>query len=740
MLRRSLQLTLAALAFAALPISAQDTLQSERWEMFERYKEFWDHVKGGRVQPHWMADGNSFWYLEGGPDSTVVYTVDPVANRLAELFDVQRVRAHLRETLGEEPPGRGLPFEDFRFVDEREHAVRFTVQDGDFVLDLDSYELTRASGEESETRLGPSASPDGRWVAEIEDSNVWVRSTVDGHRTQLTADGQDLYAYGNRWWEADRVFWSPDGNKLAVRKADFRAVPKTPVVDWLGPVEEVEWHPYPRSDGSPSEIIELVIIDVPSGRLVPVDVRGDRDQWIHVFGWRPDGTELLVARVDRDGKRLDLMAADASTGATRTILTETAETFVFVAVFGEDAAAPTLLAGAEQFIWRSERDGWSHLYLYDYEGNLLRRLTQGPFPVNDVIAVDETDGWVYFIARHDRARPHDVHLCRVSLLGEDFARLTEAHGFHGVQFSPSKAFYLDTHESVGRPPVVELHRADGTLLRTLSDADISALEGELRWVPAEEFVVKAADGETDLWGTLYKPYDFDPAKKYPVIQFIYTSIYGTWAPGFGGGNARRFAQLGFITIQMALRGEPQRGKAFRDAFYGRIGCCEHLDGAAALRQLAAERPYIDLSRVGIFGGSWGGYHAARFLLLAPDAYHVGVAERAPMELTQLAPEMKYLMGLPEDNPEGWAQASNIRFADRLQGKLLLVAHTDDVPMRLSSTMKMIDALIQAGKPYDLILVPGVGHSHRSAGARGARAAEYVWWEAVPRYFVEHLKP
>jgi dipeptidyl aminopeptidase/acylaminoacyl peptidase len=251
---------------------------------------------------------------------------------------------------------------------------------------------------------------------------------------------------------------------------------------------------------------------------------------------------------------------------------------------------------------------------------------------------------------------------------------------------------------------------------------------------SEEFVVKAADGETDLWGVINKPNDFDPAKSYPVVLWVYTGIWAGYAPYFGGGQAA--AQLGFVHVVTSLRGEGgARDRAFRTAFYGRRGCCEHDDAAAVLQQLAAARPYMDMTRVGVTGGSQGGYSSARFILMRPDVFRVAVSERAEM-----APDENFVpfMGTREDNPDGWAQASNIPLADRLEGKLLLIQPSDD--HFFHSTMQMAQALIQAGKEFDMLIVPGAGHVYSRAGEWGRVADDYVWRWRIPAYLVEHLQP
>ena len=397
----------------------------------------------------------------------------------------------------------------------------------------------------------------------------------------------------------------------------------------------------------------------------------------------------------------------------------------------------TLLAGGKRFVWISERDGWNHLYLYDLNGTLLRRLTAGAFPVVRVIAVDEQTGWVYFTAHGDQQRPYDTHLYRVNLEGKNFTRLTEASGQHAIDFAPANEFYLDMHSTVARPPAVELRRADGTLLQTLSRTNIDVLKKELQWSPPEEFVVKAADGKTDLYGILYKPYDFDPNKKYPVIEYIYGRSNRTNVPRTfrrSSINARAWAQLGFIIFTVDARGTPERGKAFNDAFYGTGNRYRILDHVAALKHLAEKRSYMDLSRVGIYGYSRGGYNTVRAMLLAPDVYHVGIAAAGSTgPRPGLSPGAAVYLGLPQNNKEGYEYADQLRWVGNLKGKLLLINGTSDVAADFGENMKMVEALIQAGKPFDMLVLPEQGHAPTGASYTYRR-------EAMRRYFQEHLKP
>lgn len=261
-------------------------------------------------------------------------------------------------------------------------------------------------------------------------------------------------------------------------------------------------------------------------------------------------------------KRMDLMAADPSTGTSRVVVTEEQETYVEgLRFYGVADNFLTLLEDG-RFLWLSERDGWTHLYLYGLDGTLVRRLTHGEFPVNRVVAVDHDAGWIYFMAQAERDRPYDDHLYRIDFEGAGWRRLTEGVGRHQIAFAPAATHFVDTHSSVGRPPAVELRQADGELLQVLSTADVSALEA-LQWTPPEEFVVKAADGETDLWGLLYKPYDFDPGRSYPIIDFIYAGSQSAVVPRTFTSSrravfAQAMAQFGYLTFVVDARGTPLR--------------------------------------------------------------------------------------------------------------------------------------------------------------------------------------
>lgn len=741
-------LALTMLAGVGGRISAQE-IPEDRLARFRQHMAFASFVKGGTASARWLADGQSFWYPDGAPANTVIYRVDPAQGIRERLFDTERLRAALAPVLGHTPPYDGLPFSEIT-LDEAASTAEFAVEGRRFRVDLGTYEFTELAGQTpaEAARTTPQPvddtwpatpgaamevpSPNGAWFLRHQDNDLWLRSSEDGRVARITDDGEDRYA-----WSSAGARWSPDGYRFTAQRTRSEGVHRMPVVHWLGPEEEVEWQEYPYT-GGPWPQPELYVVDVNGRKPVQIDLQTDEDIGIHVIGFTPDGSRLLFQRVNRPMTRLDLMEADPATGESRIVLTERQDTYIEGLRLLEVQGIFYTPVDQDRFLWLSERDGFSHLYLYNNSGDLVRQLTSGPFPTGAVAAVDATAEWVYFRAQRDPERPYDIHLYRVGLAGGEPEQLTEGSGQHAIQFSPSKAFFVDTHSSVDRPPRAELRAADGTRVETLSVADISALDA-LDWRAPEEFVVKADDGVTDLHGVIYHPPDFDPSRRYPVVEIMYpgsqtTAVPRTFTSNMWGVQAQALAQLGFVTFIVDARGQPGRGKAFQDVVYKAIGRNEIPDHVATIRQLGEARPYMDLSRVGVHGYSWGGYFTLRAMLLAPDVYHVGVSGSPVVELESVAwvPVEPYMLK-PSENPEGYAYASNLTIADRLAGKLLITIGTADVNTPFAQTMRMAEALIRADKPFDLLVLPDQSH-----GLQGQSMTYFQ--NAVARYFVEHLEP
>ncbi len=670
-----LTIALVSLISISLPTGQDPTLE-ERRALSDEFLTAPRLVRGGSIRARWLDDGSSFWFRHAGQSTFV----DPTEGQPRKATREDRGRV-----LEEEQLLRG----GRHFAPGTDHYV--TLVAGELKLGED--------GEEGDTVLAERASEDDVWMLEPE---CW------------TTDGEAVFAW----------------------KLDISGVHRVPVIDFSSAVEALDEFPYVKS-GEPMATFEVVIFDRATKERTVVDLGPDEERYVFVLGWREGDEELLLLRMNREATRLELMAANRATGASRVILTDQQETFVGGLDFitGGWRAYFTPIEGTDQFLWLSERDGWRQLYRYDYDGTLLGRVTEGEYPVERVVEIDAERGLVYFAANAE-ARPYDTHLCRAGLDGSELRRLTDGEGEHEVQLSPSKLWFVDNWSGPEQPPVAELRSTDGELVCVLAEADVSRLEA-IGWTPPEHFVTLADDGETELHGVLYKPKWFDPARRYPVIDLIYSGPFITVVPhdfGMGSPHAIRagaMAQYGFIVFVVDPRGTTERGKAFQDASYGRIGEIEVPDHVATLHQIAASRPYMDTERVGVYGHSWGGYFALRAMLTAPEVFRAGVSG-APGDLTESAPINEPYMRLPENNPEGYAKGSNPALADRLQGELLIIHGTADRNAPFSTSMRMVHALIRADKAFDLLVMPGVDHYPR--GHEGTYMTR-----RIADFFLEHLE-
>lgn len=728
--------TVSVLALALLgglpQFATAQSAEAQREWMYQQYLQLSDFVRGGQVEPQWLGDGERFWFVEHGVEAKPVYLVDPPAGGRRHLFDLSVLQERLQRIRGEQAPVGELPISKLELRERNESLLTLTVGERQIEFDTRSGEL-RAVAQATRPPVTPawneSVSPGNAWAARIEDHDVWLRSLRDGTEEPVTTDGTADQPWGGPTDWGPQILWDPDGARLAVVRQDLRAVPKIPIVTHLTEHPEVQWTHYWVAEG-PFERTELYILDLKTkGRMkVHLDSLDEDPERIYLLGWLPDGSELVVAQVARDFRTLRVSAVGGETGRVRSLLLETRETFFHIPAYRP--LAITILADGSKFLWRSAQNGWHHLYLYDFRGNLLRKLTDGPFDVVEVISVDEDDGWVYFTAHSDSIHPYDTHLCRVSLQGGDVHQLTDGRGVHSVVLSPSKGFFIDTYRHIDLLPVVELRTAAGQLIDTLSVAELHTPSG-FAWSEPEEFVVRAADGKTDLHGVLYKPYDFDPTRRYPVVEVMVgrptVAVNEILRWNSLGGAA--LAQLGFVVVALDGRGTPERGLAFHAVVYGAMGRYEISDHVTALNQLFDERPYLDRSRVGVTGTSYGGYYTIRAMLQAPDVYRVAVAT-APYDPRGDA--VTAYMGLPRQNPQGYEYASNRWMANRLEGHLLIQHGSADAGAYLSWTMQLVDAMIEAGKPVDLQILPDEEHG------LGPGSAAYAQ-DARRRYLQKHLQ-
>lgn len=721
-------------------------------------------VSGGRITPAWSPDGTSLAFVDGPDEHRRAWLVDLGTGSKTEL-DTATLRSAIRDATGETPAGQGVPFAHVGFAGPLTLATQ--VGTHSLTIDLDTLTVTKAPtdslfdtvyGMSAAARATPreyqrtqplvdptpqheTVSPDGHFLISTRDGNIVLRAAYDGRETLLTTNGSP-----EQEWRFDMVNptleliglavpvtnWSPDGTRLAAYQVDNSGVAQSPQVHYLKREDEVV-HRYHAKAGGVLERYTLHLLDTYGTPPVTIDLGDTTDTYPCFAGWSPDGSEILVLRVSRDCRHVDLLAADTRTGAVRTVFSETGDTFLRIHhdIYYGRKLGLWMTPDGEQILWLSARDGWQHLYAYDLQGNQLGQLTSGGWAVDEVKRVDAEHVW--FTARHDPERPYDQHVCRVPLDGGEVQRLTVEPGHHAPTFSPQGNVFVDTWSTPSQAPVSVLRdSATGRELVELSRADTTELE-RVGWTPPEQFTVTAADGETDLWGVMYFPHDFDAAKSYPVIEYVYGGPQiavapHSWAPTFAR-FAHAIAQLGYVTVLLDGRGTPGRSKAFHDAVYGNFAGALVEDHAAAIRQLAERHDFFDGDRVGVNGHSWGGYSAFRLAAERPDVYRAAISSAPGFDPYSSVLYECYL-GLPQQNKAAYDAANCLNLADRLASAFMIACGTSD-HATWTDAMKLSEALIRAGKDHDFVPLPEQYHGYDSQH-------DTFFWRRAESFFTAHL--
>lgn len=582
----------------------------------------------------------------------------------------------------------------------------------------------------------------------------------------LTTDGERLYSYGPRWKggaepatiDADRYrptsgsfYWSPDSRKLVVRREDIRGVGTYPLYSSTSdqPVDHSYFYAAPGAAHIPQ--YDLYVIDVESREASRVDVPAT-GLVLRPSGaqWSADSRSLVVLTSDRAPKTVTLWRVDPETGTARPIIIERSKNYVQMGV-GGGATIAAISPNEADVIWFSERDGWPHLYLYNGEGRLQNQIDTGKNAVAELIRVDYDRRQLYFTAwGRGPGNPYYRHLYRVGFDGRDLTSLTPEDGDHAIAMSPDGSYLLDTVQTIDRPPVTIARTLDGQPIMPIAQGDDAGLKA-IGWRSAEVFTVRARDGKTDLWGVMYKPSNFNPSKRYPVVVNIYPgpfmgSVGYHWRfqggdnmalsenqsrrATHGEGMGQALAELGFIVIKLNSLGTSQRSRAMQDYFQNNLVDNGLPDQIAAVRQLAARNRWIDQDRVGIFGHSGGGYAAAAGLLTHPEFFKVGVAQAGNHDLRSYGWYWgEQYMGPLESGEDRarYARQANLTYAANLKGKLLLVHGDMDCNNPPSQTLRLADALTRENKDFDLLIVPDAGHQMPPYVMRRS-------WD----YFVENL--
>jgi dipeptidyl-peptidase 4 len=588
-------------------------------------------------------------------------------------------------------------------------------------------------------------SPRGTYVAYVRDQNLHLYDLTSHTGKSLTSDGGGVIKNGMAEFvaqeEMDRstgYWWSPDERHIAFARVD--ETPVTLAQRFEIAADNVTTHAqrYPSAGGA-NVSIRLGVIDVVSGAVTWIDLGSDPDIYLARVNWLPDGKTLAVQRESRDQRRLDLIFADIATGKTRVVLTESSKSWIDL----NDEL--TFLGNSHEFIWASARDGFTHLYLYDYQGTLKRQLTAGRWNVDDfrkraIKSVDEAHRLVYFMATEKS--PTERHLYRASLDTTQPGaptRISREDGVHAVTVARGARFYLDNFNSSTQPPAVSLRNIDGTLLKYLIENRLDAQHPDAPYLAdnaVSEFgTIAAADGQL-LQYRLFKPAHFDPAKRHPAIIEVYGGpgvqrVLDTWA---GSSFTQILTRAGYVVLQVDNRGSAARGSAFETPILGHMGEVEVADQVQGARWLGAQ-PYVDSARIGVWGWSYGGYMTLMMMFKAGDVFRAGVSGAPVTDWTLYDTHYteRYL-GTPKDNVAGYEASSVLPYAKNLRGKLLLIhGMADDNVLFLNST-KLMRKLQDLNKPFDVMVYPGAKHGLlRQQDGRHAYAA-------ILRFFDENLRP
>ncbi|MEU6088785.1 prolyl oligopeptidase family serine peptidase [Streptomyces sp. NPDC047085] len=691
-------------------------------------------VFGDRVTPRWLEDGARFWYTVNTAEGKRFVVVDPADGSRKPAFDHERLATALAEATGQEISAAALPLPA---IQPTALAVEFDAFGVHYRWDLDGQTLHQAEGEAPGNPLEVAA-PDRKHAVYRAGHDLRAR-TLDGARDwALTSDGTedrdyaanpDYLMYSTLLTKLGlphlppAVAWSPDGSRLLTHRTDQSGVRRTHLL-----------RAAPAGGGDPAllsprfavpgderiPLAEYVVIDIASGTVT--EAQGEpagMSMMSPVFQkwawWSEDGSAVYYLARSRDARTLSLHHLDPATGAVRTVITETGPTRVDPAPTQLQPPLVKVLTGGREALWYSERDGWGHLYLYDATtGEPVNQVTSGDFAVQELLHVDEAARTAYFTAAG--LVPEDPYrrtVCSAALDGTGFRRITDDDLDHVVTVAPNGAYFVDSASTTAAAPVITVRDWTGRVLVELERADISGLTAA-GWRAPERFRTTSADGTTDIYGLLYLPHDFDPARRYPVIDTPYGlppagRVSPSFDPGHYGYEAEALAALGFVVLAVDGKGSPGRSKTFLDASYGNLGdACGLDDHVAALRELAATRPWMDLDRVGVTGMSSGGYASVRALLRHPDVFKAGVAESGMHDFRLLEPGLGEAYHGPYDAEE-YAALANETLADRLQGALLLIHGGLDDRVPPQTTLRLAERLIAHGKDFDLLIVPDADH-------------------------------
>ena len=717
------------------------------------------------VNPNWIEESDIFWYSFKTSSGKNFYYVNAATRSKQPMFESKYMAAELRKLTHHPYNDLDLPIKDIKF--EKKSTVKFTfvVDSMKFIFDISTQKLTIKDSlwKEKKKLSWPTYSTDSTWIAYAKNHNLFLmkRKDKDSVEIQLTTDGERYYSYAQNSEDTTKnkklkanVDWFKNSKKLYSERQDERKVKDLFVIDVLAqPRPKLESYRYSMPGEQFVPQSELAIFDVATKKRIDVDVKKWKDQTINV-AWtsQKEADKLILIRKDRPLKKLDVCLVNAETGALSVLFSE--ETWPY---FNNEYSRLSVINEGNDIIWWSERTGWGQLYLYDGKGTLKNQITNGYFVTGRIERIDTLGRNVYFEAfgKEEGVHPYYSMKYKASIDKNPVTLITKEGANHSFSMSKSNKFFVDTYSAVDKIPEAVLRDNNGNILLKLEKADLSQLF-KTGWKMPQTIVVKAKDGVTDLYGVMYKPFNFDSTKKYPVISYVYPgpqteSVQYSFT--VSGGKNVALAQLGFIVVNFGHRGgSPMRNNYYHTFGYNDLRDYPLADDKYGLEQLADTYKFIDINRVGIYGHSGGGFMSTAAILSYPDFYKVAVSSsgnhdnniynqwwgethNGVSEVVKKAAkkeEVKDSLNKKKEDEISFKGVveKNQDIAKNLKGYLLLVTGDIDNNVHPGNTLRVVDALIKANKRFDFMMLPGQRHAY---GNDVPYFDRLMWY-----YFAEHL--
>lgn len=727
----------ATVAMAYAMAFGQGTVEDYRRAYELRSKYGADKVFFSRVDPQWVGDSHTFWYVRNTPDGPVYVTVDADKKARKDMFDHKKLAKELSTATEHEVKPNNLRLERLKLSDDLNN-IEFYHANRLWAYDIKKNKLEEREipyrpqrpqrhwmEVDDEKNAGPINSPDGQYTAYIKNHNIYVRDNNTRKEKQVSFDG----TLGNYY--SSYIYWSPDSKKVAackIRPAEKRYVYYVE----SSPNDQLQPKLHKQEYAKPGDELMFkvpCIYEVESGKAIIPDTKlFDRQYSLSGPQWNGDSNAITFEYNQRGHQVYRVLELSALTGDVRPIVEETADKYInYTRHFRHD------LSDGKSMIWMSERDNWNHLYMYDRStGKPAWQITKGPWYVREVLNVDEDNRQIYFSANGmvEDNDPYLIRYYRIGFDGKGLTCLTPDEGMHKATFSKDMKYLVDTYSLTDKAPEASLRDgATGNEVMHLESADISRLLAE-GWKAPETFVAKGRDGKTDMWGLIMRPSNFDPNKKYPIIEYIYQGPGDQYVPKtFIPYNwyMTSIAELGFIVVMVDGMGTSFRSREFENVCYKNLQDAALPDHMAWIKAAAEKYPYMDIDRVGIYGCSAGGQESTNAVLLHPEFYKAAYSACGCHDNRMDKIWWNELwMGYPVEDQ--YKKSSNVENAHLLQRPLMLVVGEMDDNVDPASTMQVVNALIKANKDFELVVIPGARHT------MGEDFGEHKRYD----FFVRHL--